>query len=125
MASDPGNEFSSDARRSSDYLLSETRHSSAIDQETPSYSTSSTSVSESDEEIHTSGGANSWTLKQLLLERSLLPEPTDASSIEVEYIDSSFSIPAAPSTRVQGDGRNIQEGRRISFTIVSFRRLQT
>jgi hypothetical protein len=116
MASDTGNEFSSDARRSSDYFLSETRQSSAIDEETPSHSTSSTSVSESDNDIHASGRVNSFTLRELLLEQSLLPEPNGAASSEIEYLDPSYSFPAVSSTLVQGDGREV---RRISFTNVS------
>ncbi len=118
MASD--NEFSSEARRSSEYFLSETRHSSAIDEETPSQSTSSTSVSESDGELNASGRANPWTLKQLLLERSLLPEPKETNSSEVEYIDPPYAIPAAPSTQTESEGRDGQERRRFSYTNVSF-----
>ncbi len=115
MASDTGNEFSSDARRSSEYFLSETRQSSAIDEETPSHSTSSTSVSESDNDLHASGRANSFTLRELLLERSLLPEPNGAASSEIEYLDPSYSFPAVSSNLVHG-GRDV---RRISFTNVS------
>jgi hypothetical protein len=118
MASDTGYEFSSDARRSSEYFLSDTRQSSANDEETPSHSTSSTSVSESDGELNATERSNPLTLKQLLLDRSLLPESNDAYSSEIEYVDPPYSMPAATSTQAEGDGRNGQD-RRISFTHVS------